>query len=139
MLEIIKRINMTSAIFFQIQSLIIFSLLTLGVVKRKNKNIHTKTMLIAIVWDLLLVLQIELNRGAILKASKATTNPFILNFHVSMAVTCVLLYIFMLYSGKFLKIGEYKLRSLHKRFGFATYIIRFITLITSYWVVFPKE
>lgn len=130
---------MNSAIIFQTQSVIIFSILTFGLIKKKNKDLHTKAMMTAIIWDILLVLQIELTRGAILKASKAVSNPFILNFHVAMAITCVLGYLFMLYSGKFLKIGDFALRSLHKKVGISTYLLRLITLITSFWAVIPKE
>ncbi len=130
---------MTSAQFFQIQSFIIIMILTFGISKRKNRAIHMKTMWIAIIWDLLLVLQIELNRGAIFKASKALSNPFILNFHVTMAVLCVLGYFFLLYSGKLLNLGDAEKRTWHKRIGFTTYALRLITFVTSYWAVIPKE
>lgn len=130
---------MSSAVIFQIQSVIIFSLLTYGLMKRRVKEIHMKTMYTAVIWDILLVLQIELNRGAILKASKVPSNPFILNFHVTLAVTSVIGYLFMLYSGKFLKIGDNKLRLLHKRVGFTTYMFRLATLVTSFYAVIPKK
>ena len=130
---------MESALLFQIQSFIVFGLLSLGLYFKKSKEKHMKIMLTAIIWDVLLILQIELNRGAILKASHALTNPFILNFHVTMAVTCVIGYIFMIYSGRFLKIGEQKLRKLHKKIGMTTYTLRLITLITSFYAVIPKK
>jgi len=130
---------MTSAQFFQIQSIIIVAILTFGISKRKNRAIHMKTMWTAIIWDLLLVLQIELNRGAIFKASKALSNPFILNFHVTMAVLCVLGYFFLIYSGRLLNLGEQAKRTWHKRIGFTTYALRLITFVTSFWAVIPKE
>ncbi len=130
---------MTSAQFFQIQSVIIVLILTFGIYQRKNRTIHMKTMWTAIIWDILLVLQIELNRGAILKASKALSNPFILNFHVTMAVLCVVGYFFLLYSGRLLNLGDSDKRKWHKRIGFSTYALRLITFITSYWAVIPKE
>jgi hypothetical protein len=130
---------MTSAHLFQIQSIIIIAILTFGISKRKNRAIHMKTMWTAIIWDLLLVLQIELNRGAIFKASKALSNPLILNFHVTMAVLCVVGYFFLLYSGRLLNLGETQKRIWHKRIGFTTYALRLITFITSFWAVIPKE
>jgi hypothetical protein len=130
---------MESAVVFEIQSAIILSIFTYGLYQRKNKQIHTKVMLGAIIWDILLVLQIELNRGAIAKASKALSNPMILNIHVAMALTCVVAYFFMLYSGKFLKIGEFKLRSLHKKVGIFAYVLRIATFITSFYAVVPKN
>lgn len=130
---------MNSAVIFQIQSFIIFCILTFGLMNRRNKQIHTKSMFIAIVWDIILILQIELNRGAIAKASKAITNPFILNFHVAMAITCVVGYLFMMYSGRLLNIGEQKMRQLHKKVGLTTYLLRLITLVTSFFAVIPKN
>jgi hypothetical protein len=54
-----------SSIIFQAQSILIVALLIYGVYHRKNRYRHVKIMKSAIIWDLLLVAQIELNRGAI--------------------------------------------------------------------------
>ena len=55
------------------------------------------------IWDILLVLQIELMRGAIDKAMKVQVNSSLLNFHVSIAVLTVFLYFFMGRTGYLLK------------------------------------
>src|SRR3989344_6201589 len=88
----IKGSYLMSTIIFQVQSFLIVALLTFGVLKRRNRRIHIRTMITAIVWDISLVLQIELSRGAINKASQAVTNPMLLNIHVTLALSTVLLY-----------------------------------------------
>lgn len=95
-------------------------------------------MATSIIWDILLILQIELNRGAIIKASKAMTNQMMLNIHVSFAVLTVLFYGAMVYTGrKFLK-GENEIRPLHKKLGWTTLSLRILTFITSFWAVTPS-
>jgi uncharacterized membrane protein YozB (DUF420 family) len=130
---------MSSALIFQIQSFIILCILTFGILNRKNRNKHIRAMFTAIIWDILLVLQIELTRDAINKASKVVTNPFILNFHVSLAVSCVLLYFAMLYTGNKLKQNNNSFRNWHKRLGMFTYVLRILTFITSFYAVIPKQ
>lgn len=120
-----------SSIIFQVQSIIIVSLLFYGVYKKKNRYLHMKIMKTAIIWDLLLVAQIELNRSAILKASKVVSNPMILNIHVSLAVSTVLLYGVVYYTGTKLHKGDEKMRKLHKPIALFTLTTRVLTLITS--------
>lgn len=126
---------MSSALIFQIQSILIVILLFYGAYNRRNRNKHIKIMKTAILWDLLLVAQIEINRGAIGKAGKALTNPFILNIHVSLAVSTVLLYGIVYYTGTQLKNGNEGIRKSHKLLGLLTLTTRVLTLITSYLVV----
>ena len=90
---------MSSAVLFQIQSALILVLMHIGVyivLKKRNAKLHAKIMGSAIIWDILLVLQIELTRGAVAKAIEVPTNPLILNIHVGMAITCVVLYLIMI-------------------------------------------
>ena len=123
-----------STIIFQTQSVIIVGLLLYGVYHRKNRFKHVKIMKTAIIWDLLLVAQIELTRSAILKASKVVENPMILNIHVSLAVGTVLLYGFVFCTGTKLKNGNNDVRKLHKTLGLTTLTTRILTLITSFLV-----
>jgi uncharacterized membrane protein YozB (DUF420 family) len=124
-----------SAIIFQTQSFLIVALFIFGAIKHKNRNLHVKTMITGIIWDIVLILQIELTRGAIAKASKVVTNRAILNFHVSIAVLCVLLYIVMFITGKKLLNGNNDIRDLHKNLGRTTILLRVLVLITSFWTV----
>jgi hypothetical protein len=120
-----------SSIIFQVQSFLIVGLLLYGVYNRKIKYKHMKIMKAAIIWDLILVAQIELNRGAIMKASKVVSNPTILNIHVSLAVSSVLLYGIVYYTGTKLSKGDEKIRKWHKGLGIVTLTTRILTLITS--------
>ncbi|MBT4792173.1 MAG: hypothetical protein HON90_11425 [Halobacteriovoraceae bacterium] len=120
-----------SSYIFQIQSLIILALLFYGVIHRKNRFKHIKIMKTAIIWDLLLVAQIEITRNALHKASKVVSNPVMLNIHVSLAISTVLLYGLIFYTGSKLKNGNEKIRSKHRTLGFVTLTMRVLTFITS--------
>lgn len=121
-------------ILFQTQSTLIVILMTIGVILRRKRLAHVRIMGTTIAWDLILILQIELSRGAIAKAAGAMRNPMILNIHVSFAVLTVLLYGFMIYTGRKIYKGETTDRSLHKKLGITTYTLRILTYITSYFV-----
>lgn len=120
-----------SSIIFQVQSFLIVALLLYGVYHRRNRYKHVKIMKSAIVWDLLLIAQIEINRSAIDKASKAMTNPAILNIHISLAIGTVLLYVLIGISGTKLLKGQESIRKFHKGLGILTLTTRIATLITS--------
>lgn len=120
-----------SSMIFQTQSFLIVGLLLFGVYHRKTRFKHVRIMKTAIIWDLLLVAQIELSRQAIATASKVTANPLILNIHVSLAVSTVLLYFVLFYTGSKLNKGDESIRKWHKPLGFTTLTIRILTLITS--------
>ena len=129
---------MKSSLIFQTQSFIILCLLFFGawvILKKKNRDLHVKTMLFAIVWDIVLVLQIELSRGAIEKASKVTSNTNILNIHVSLAVSAVVLYVLMILTGKKVLKGNRDILGLHKKLGLLTLLMRTLTFITSFFAV----
>ena len=123
-----------STIIFQVQSILIVALLLYGVSKRKNRFIHMKIMKVAIIWDLLLVGQIEPTRSTITTASKALENPMILNIHISLAVSSVLLYAFVWYAGAKLNNGDEGKRKWHKYFALTALVTRVLTLITSFLI-----
>jgi hypothetical protein len=125
--------------FMQIQSLCIVLLMTAGIWFRRNRQLHVKIMAVTIFWDILLILQIELSRSAILKASKAVNNELMLNIHVLIAVLTVVLYGFMIYSGRAMLSGRSQFREKHRRLGYTTYLMRILTFVTSFWAVVPKE
>lgn len=126
---------MNTAVIFQIQSFLILALIYYGVAIRKNRPKHVKVMATAILWDILLILQIELTRSAIAKASRVVENPMMLNIHVSFAVSSVLCYFVLIYSGRKLLKRQESIRPVHKFFGFTAVSLRTLTLITSYFVV----
>ena len=125
---------MDSAVIFQIQSFLILMVFFTGYYYRILPQRHIKLMLTGIVWDIALVLQIELTRGAIDKASKAITNPMLLNIHVAMAVATVLLYFVLIYTGIKLKNKNEGVRKFHKLCGKLTLLLRTLVFITSFFV-----
>ncbi len=126
---------MTSAVIFQIQSILIFSLMTYGIYVRRNQKKHVPVMYTTIIWDILLILQIELTRHAINKASNALTNEMILNIHISFAISAVVFYFLLLWSGRKLVAGDRSIKGKHKIFGWCAYTLRALTLITSFFAV----
>ncbi len=92
-------------------------------------------MSLVIVWDIFLILQIELTRSAIDKAVKVVQNPMMLNIHVALAVTTVVLYLLQIKSGRGVSKGVEQKRSFHKKCGIATVVLRTATFITSFFAV----
>jgi hypothetical protein len=129
---------MTSAALFQIQSFCIYALMVFGIAKRKKRKIHVPTMITVLTWDIILILQIELNRKAVEKAVKAAVNPMLLNIHVSFAVTTVIFYFLLIFSGRKLLAGQNQYRLRHRIFGWSAFVLRTLTLITSFFAVAPK-
>ena len=79
-----------SALIFQIQSSLIVILLIGGALQaKKNRKSHQKIMSFAMIWDIVLILQIELTRHAVEKAIKIDSNSVLLNIHVSLAQFCI--------------------------------------------------
>lgn len=128
---------MSSAVIFQIQSCSILILMYVGVILRRNHKLHIKLMGSAIVWDILLILQIELTRSAIVKASESMmgNKSLILNVHVAMAITCVILYGFMVATGRQLLRGNNSIRPTHRLLGISTLLLRTLVFATSFFVV----
>jgi hypothetical protein len=120
------------------QSLCIVLLMIVGIYFRRSRQLHVKIMSMSMIWDVLLILQIELSRSAILKASKAMENALALNIHVSIAVSTVILYAFMVHSGRKLLAHQGNFRRRHKLLGWTTLFMRILTFVTSFWAVTPK-
>jgi len=126
---------MSSAVIFQIQSFLIMTLMIIGVINRKNRTLHVKLMASSILWDVLLILQIELTRSAIAKASKMITNPLMLQIHLFFAIGSVILYIVMGITGRKMIKGDNSVRSKHRICGWTTLVFRIMTFVTSFWAV----
>jgi cyanate permease len=124
---------MSSAVIFQIQSFLIVALMLFGVAKRRNRSLHVKIMATSIIWDILLILQIEVTRSAIMKASKVMTNPLMLKIHLFFAISSVVLYVLMFITGRKMLSGDMSVRPKHKKLGWTTLFFRIMTLVTSFW------
>ena len=125
---------MSSTLIFQIQNLLIYILITYGIMCRKHRQKHVKIMSISIAWDILLVLQIELTRGAIETTTKVLETPLLTKIHLFFAVSTPLLFIAMIVTGRKLLAGNNDIRPLHKKLGWTTFFFRTAVLITSFWV-----
>lgn len=119
-----------STIIFQVQSSIILVLFILGYMKAKsNLSLHKRIMLSAVIWDILLILQIEFTRSAIEKATTVTNNSSWLNIHVSFAILTVIFY------GITIFLALKKRLSQHRNVGKITILLRALTYITSFFAL----
>lgn len=130
------------SIFFQIQSALVVGLMLAGVYFRKRVVKHMRFMKLAIFIDFVLILQIELNRHVIFTAAKVLENRWILNIHVFLAVSTVLTYFFILYSGPKLwksiknpSKSRQTLKKWHLGFGWSCLFLRVATFFTSFFVM----
>lgn len=126
---------MTSTVVFQIQSSLIYLLMIYGITQRKNRKIHVPVMSTVLLWDVLLILQIELSREAVAKAAKAAINPMLLNVHVTFAVLSVVFYVLLVITGRKLLKGKQAMRPKHRVFGWTAFVLRTLTLVTSFFAV----
>jgi len=127
---------MSSATIFQLQSFSILALMYVGVIFKRNRELHIKLMSTSMIWDILLILQIELTRSAIVKASESMmgSKSMILNIHVALAIACVIFYGFMVASGRRLLRGEASIRPRHRILGITTLVLRTLVFATSFFV-----
>jgi len=123
----------------QTQSFFILALMIYGITQAKKRSRHVKIMSTAMIWDIILILQIELSRSAILKASKAMTNTMWLNIHVSIAVITVIFYVFMTLTGRKVLKGDNSLKARHRVLGYTTTVLRILTFATSFLAVSGAE
>ena len=129
---------MSTAVVFQTQSIIIYTLMIFGIMKRKDRKIHVPVMSAVLILDVILILQIELGRSAVEKAAKVVINPIILNVHVTFAVLSVVFYVLLVITGRKLLKGEQTIRPRHRLFGWTAFALRTLTLLTSFFAVVPK-
>ena len=120
--------------FFQLQSSMILLLMFVGVYFKTQRKKHVPLMASAILWDVVLILQIELDRQAVEKAVKVLENSLLLNIHVCLAISVVILYIFMITFGRKLYLGDESIRKWHSRLGKLTLVARSAVFITSFMI-----
>ncbi len=126
---------MNTTIIFQIQSFLIILLMLYGILKARNRLKHSKIMISAMVWDVLLILQIEFSRQAINRAAKSLGSPDpMLWVHLFFALGSVIFYIFMFRTGRKILKGNNDLITKHKLLGRITFSFRFLTLVTSFFI-----
>lgn len=105
-------------------------LLLAGLVVRKNKHAHIPFMLSAFLIDVLMVLGIELNRGAINTAR--TTDDRTMQLHIALSVVVVLLYVYQIVTG--VRKARNRSGRVHGKTGYALLVFRLANLVTSVMV-----
>lgn len=105
-------------------------LLVIGYFKRRCRNTHIKFMCAGIFTDILLVLYLQLTRGAIQKALEFSLE-ILKQLHIGVSTMALLLYFPILYLGYKLSQNptDLKLRKLHKRFAIPALILRTLGFI----------
>ena len=129
----------TMSAIFHLQAFLILCLMILGIGLRRRRRLHVPIMSAVIVWDLVLVLQIELFRDAIFKASRFMENSWLLNVHILLAVSTLVTYGFALYTGRRLLKNDNSIRKFHQRVGGIAFSLRVLTFATGLTYTLIKE
>lgn len=119
-------------LFLQLQSFLVILLLSVGLAFRKQPKRHLPLMLTALCIDFALVVEVELFRHVLGTLEKIPGNSLSTNIHILVATATALFYIGMVYTGIRLWKGQGHLRKTHRRMGWTTFVLRILTLITSF-------
>jgi uncharacterized membrane protein YozB (DUF420 family) len=122
---------MDKMLISKIISTLIFFLILYGIHIRHEKKLHSRIMLGAFVFDLLLVLFIEINNQAIDRSLGFPGG--LLGFHIIISVLTIIFYIWMIFTGLRLY-SETGSRPLHRQLALIFLGLRFTNLITSFFV-----
>lgn len=114
------------------QALVPLSVIFVGFLYRRRSRIHVPIMVTAILLDLVMIIQLEVNRHVVAKAAEAVTP--LLKFHIAVALSTVLVYLVMIVTGTLMLRGK-KLRRPHKMLGFYVLLSRTVVSITAFGVV----
>ena len=93
---------------------------------------HVPLMITAMVWDVVLILQIELFRDALFKASQFLQNFWLLNTHIALAVVTLIFYGGCIHTGRRLLGNDFSIRGRHRLFGISAIVLRALTFITGF-------
>lgn len=105
-------------------------LLVLGLALRRDRTKHPPIMVTAFVLDLVLVLYLELTRGAIDRATQLVSQ--LLTVHVSFAVSALVLNIALLVTGYRIYTGKAAGFTTHRRLACAFMACRVATFLTAF-------
>ena len=125
---------------FHYASIAIFALIVYGFINRKIIERHVKIMRIAFFLELLLVLIIEISRGAIEQAmgihEKSDGFPDgILGFHIIVSIITLVLFIIIYIIGTKLYKGRKEFKPLHIKLAYSFLLFRSLNLITSFMII----
>ena len=117
---------------YHVASTFVLLILIAGILLRRQRRIHIIVMVSAFSLDLLTVLAIEWNRGAIKKATSAPSA--LLLFHVMVSVFALLFYGVMFVLGERVRNGAEQLRPWHRRIAWLFASCRTANYVTS-WMI----
>lgn len=100
--------------------------------RNRKPTWHWRIMVTAFVIDILLVLAIELSRGAVAQAMEVS--EALLGFHIAVSVGVIVLYLAMFVLGRQLLVGVEARRLAHRNVGIAFIVLRSLNYITSFMV-----
>ena len=118
-------------------STFILGLVFYGLWKRKDVAIHVPVMLAAFVLDVVLVLYIELTRGAINTFAESVQAPIgreLLLFHITVSLITIVLYGVLTALGFKIMKGERALLKLHRNLAGVFLICRLTNYVTSFMI-----
>ncbi len=116
------------------QSFCILTIIFIGLIFRKKRKLHIPIMLTAIIWDIILVIEIEVFRSATDKAIKFATNSTLLNVHIIFATLTIILYFVIISTGLLVIYYKISLIKTHRIIGIMAVIMRILVLITSIFI-----
>jgi hypothetical protein len=117
---------------YHIASTLVLLILIAGILLRHRRRIHVPVMITAFSLDLLTVLAIEWNRGAI-KQATSSPSPLLL-FHVIVSVMALVFYAVMFVLGERVRKGAEQLRPWHGRTAWVFGACRLTNYVTS-WMI----
>jgi hypothetical protein len=120
---------------FDVANVVIFVAILVGVALRRRRVAHVRTMVACFVADVLMVLVIEIQRGAVKQTiEQATTlSKGLLSFHIAVSVAALALWVVQLQSGRGLLRGA-PLRTRHRLAAAAFLFFRLTNVVTAFYV-----
>ena len=115
----------------RVAGLIVFLSIFVGVSLRKKRRVHPPFMITCFVTDLALVLYLEFSRGAVeTTVGRMTTE---LAIHVALATVSLMLYVFLIMTGRKVLKGDDSIKPRHFRLAIAFLFVRTAVLVTAIW------
>lgn len=117
-------------------STLVIVLLFIGLMFRKNRELHPPIMSLAFLIDLGLVLVIEFNRKAVETVASSVVNQpdYFLIFHALVSLLVLVLYIMMIFSGLKILKGNDEQIARHRSFAYLFIVLRLTNYITSFFL-----
>lgn len=100
--------------------------------RHRNRVAHARAMLAAFCIDVLLVVYIEVARGAV-ETVAGSTDPIVL-FHAAVSIVVLGLYVALVLLGRKVLHGEARLTTAHRNCGMAFVVLRTANYVTAFLV-----